>query len=359
MFFFTLLLPARAHDIFSSWTDAHVRDERIELFFTLSRSSALRLVPDSNALPPITPDNFGGYAKSLREAASYLFELSAAGQPLALSASDVKIAGEDDVEFRLTFPRPAAGPLRIQGNYLQYLVDGHTGTLVVFLGQDTKLGWAPISYDQPFFDVPIPAPGTVAAANAPPPAVVSPPFGTFLRLGVHHILIGYDHLLFLFGLIVACRRFKTMAAIITCFTLAHSITLALAAFDVVTLSPRIVEPLIAASIVFVGIENLILRGEEPKRRWLLTFAFGLIHGFGFAGALKEVGGGLSGAALAMPLFAFNLGVELGQIAVAAVCLPILLLLRRQEKFAAYGSTVISCAVAIAGGFWLLQRTLFS
>jgi hydrogenase/urease accessory protein HupE len=359
VFFFLSLPPARAHDIFSSWTDAYVRDDRIELVFLLSRASALRLIPEGNVLPPITPENFGNYVPALTEAAPHLFELSAAGQPLGLSSTAVKIAGEDDVEYRLAFIRPATGPLRIQGNYLLYLVDGHTGTLVVFSGQETKLGWAPISFDQPFFELPIPAAGVVPAANAPPPAVVSPPFSTFLRLGVDHILIGYDHLLFLVGLIIACRRFATIAAIITCFTIAHSITLALAAFDVVTLSPKIVEPLVAASIVYVGLENLALRGREPARRWLLTFGFGLIHGFGFAGALKSAGGGLTGAALALPLFAFNLGVEFGQIVVAAVCLPILFFLRRQEKFDAYGSPVVSALVVLAGGYWLLKRTILS
>lgn len=359
MFFYgvLLLLPARAHDIFSSWTDAHVREDRIELIFTLSRPSALRLIPEGNVLPPITPENFHEYAPRLKAVAHELYELSVGGQALALTASEEKIAGEDDVEFRLTFPRPDEGTLKILGLYLQYLVDGHTGTLVVYAGQDTKLGWAPISYDQPSFEVPLPARGAPPSAQAPPP--VSPPFSTFFRLGVSHILIGYDHLLFLCGLIVACRRFRSVVAIITCFTVAHSITLALAAFDIVTLSPRIGEPLVAATIVFVGVENLLLRGREPKRRWLVTFVFGLIHGFGFAGALKAAGGGLSGAALAMPLFSFNLGVEAGQIAIAAICLPILFSLRRQEKFATYGPPVISTLVALAGLYWFLQRTVLS
>jgi hypothetical protein len=103
-----------------------------------------------------------------------------------------------------------------------------------------------------------------------------------------------------------------MALVITCFTLAHSVTLGLAALDFVTLSPRLVEPLIAASIVFVGVENL-LRRDDPRGRWALTLAFGLIHGFGFAGVLKDAGLGSSGAALLVPLFSFNLGVELGQV----------------------------------------------
>ena len=149
-----------------------------------------------------------------------------------------------------------------------------------------------------------------------------------------------------------------MAAIITCFTLAHSITLALAALDLVTISGRLVEPLIAASIVFVGLENL-LRRDEPKWRWALTFAFGLIHGFGFAGVLKQVGLGSAGRALLVPLFSFNLGVELGQIAVTAIVLPVLWWLRRFHAFQRYGTQVISALVALIGFYWLVQRIFFS
>src|SRR6185295_4944850 len=131
-------------------------------------------------------------------------------------------------------------------------------------------------------------------------------------------LTGYDHLLFLGGLLIACRRFSTMAGIVTCFTIAHSITLALAALDVLAIPSRVVEPLIAASIVFVGIENLVRRGAEPKGRWALTFVFGLVHGFGFASVLRDLGVGRGGHGLLVPLFTFNLGVEVGQVAVAAI-----------------------------------------
>ena len=352
------VLPLRAHDTFSSWTDAYLYPDRTELIITVSRVSALRFLPNGNTLPPITPENFPAYAPKLKAIAPELFELSAAGRTLPLTASEVSLANEEDITFRLTFPKPATGPLRLFGNYLQFLADGHVGTLVVKKADDTTSALSPISIDQPSLDVPLPPADPAAAAQSPARAV-SPPFFTFLKLGVHHILIGYDHLLFLFGLIVVCRRFTTMAAIITCFTLAHSITLALAAFDLLTLSPKIVEPLIAASIVYVGVENLLMRGHEPRHRGWLTFTFGLVHGFGFACALKEVSHDLAGRALTVPLFSFNLGVELGQITVAAICLPVILLLRRSEKFERWGPPVISSLVVLAGTYWLLQRTVLS
>src|SRR4029077_6147388 len=177
---------------------------------------------------------------------------------------------------------------------------------------------------------------------------------SYLRLGVEHILTGADHLLFILGLLVVCRRFRTVAAIVTCFTVAPSVTLALAALNVVTLPVRVVEPLIAATIVVVGIENL-LRGDEPKGRWLLTFGFGLVHGLGFAGALKEIGLGSAGTSIVGPLVAFNLGVEIGQLAVAAAVLLLIWKLRALPPFARNGARLTSLIVAVVGLVWLVER----
>lgn len=185
--------------------------------------------------------------------------------------------------------------------------------------------------------------------------------GAYLRHGIDHILLGYDHLLFVFALMLIVRRTQALLWTITAFTLAHSITLALSALDIVVLPPwlaKCVEPAIAASIVFVGVENILRRGAEPRGRWLLTFAFGLIHGFGFASVLRDLGLGTGGQGIAMPLLTFNLGVELGQIAIAAVVLPLLWRLRRNEKFVARGVPAISAVVALAGLWWLLDRTVF-
>ncbi|HEV8487331.1 MAG TPA: HupE/UreJ family protein, partial [Blastocatellia bacterium] len=181
-------------------------------------------------------------------------------------------------------------------------------------------------------------------------------FSQFLLLGIEHILTGYDHLVFLLGLLIAGASFKAAAKIITSFTVAHSITLALATLGVVRISPGIVEPLIAVSIIYVGLENIFRR--EMSRRWLLTFCFGLVHGFGFAAVLSELGigsGGLAGAAI--PLLSFNLGVELGQVVIAGAALPLIWKLRNRPSFVARFVPVCSVLVAVAGGFWLLERTM--
>jgi hydrogenase/urease accessory protein HupE len=206
--------------------------------------------------------------------------------------------------------------------------------------------------------VPEPAPGAAPPPPSPSPSVESHPLLGFLKLGVEHIWTGYDHLLFLFALLLVCRSFRSMVGIVTCFTLAHSLTLALATYDVVRLPSRFVEAAIAASIIFVGVENLFCRDQEPRGRWALTFGFGLVHGFGFASVLRDLGLG-GGSRVIGPLFSFNLGVELGQIAVAAILLPLIWRLRRVKAFVERGVPALSIAVAAAGLFWLLQRTVFA
>lgn len=208
--------------------------------------------------------------------------------------------------------------------------------------------------------------GIVASApstNAVQPAASKPvvvseartvSFLEFLKLGIEHILTGYDHLLFLFALLLVTRDWVSSLKVITFFTIAHSITLGVATFDVVSLPSRFVEPMIALSIVYVGVENIVRRGD-PHKRWIVTFTFGLIHGFGFASVLKEMGVGARAGGVAMPLFSFNLGVEVGQILVAAIALPIIWQLRKKERFLSQGVPACSILVAVAGAAWFVMR----
>src|SRR5262249_49227835 len=150
-------------------------------------------------------------------------------------------------------------------------------------------------------------------------------FSSFVLLGIEHILTGWDHLLFLLGLLLCGGGWLTLARLITAFTLAHSVTLALAVLDIVTLPDRLVEAVIALSIAFVAAENIFTR-PVASRRWMVSFAFGLVHGFGFSSALRELD--LPRHGLVLALFGFNVGVELGQGVVVAVALPLLALIRR-------------------------------
>lgn len=175
----------------------------------------------------------------------------------------------------------------------------------------------------------------------------------FFALGVEHILGGFDHLLFLAGLLIVAGSLREVVSIVTAFTVAHSLTLVLAVLGVVQVPPAIAEPLIAASIAYVGLENLVRR--RASARWPLTFAFGLIHGFGFAGALRDLGIGVGWAGLVVPLASFNLGVEAGQIAVATVLLPIGWRLGAQKVLGQPATHVCSALIALAGSYWLIER----
>ncbi|GAC1393966.1 MAG: hypothetical protein NVS3B10_04130 [Polyangiales bacterium] len=194
------------------------------------------------------------------------------------------------------------------------------------------------------------------AASAPPP----PSTFAMFRMGVEHILTGYDHLVFLLGLVLLGGRVRGLLGVITAFTVAHSITLALAALGVWAPSPRIIEPAIALSIAYVGVENLFAAGFDRARsdafagkRWRITFPFGLVHGFGFAGALQEID--LPRAKIPVALVMFNLGVEAGQLAVLAVVLPLVLWARRSELFAHKGVRAVSAVIVAAGLIWFVVR----
>jgi hydrogenase/urease accessory protein HupE len=173
----------------------------------------------------------------------------------------------------------------------------------------------------------------------------------FVVLGLEHIAFGIDHLAFLFGLLLLGGRLRDTLLMITAFTAAHSVTLALAALDVVALSPRIVEPLIALSVAYVGIENFVI--QDASKRWRITFPFGLVHGFGFAGVLGSVG--LPRDHVATSLASFNVGVELGQLAMVAAVLPVILHLRKRWWFRERGVRVLSAGVALAGVAWFVAR----
>jgi hydrogenase/urease accessory protein HupE len=175
----------------------------------------------------------------------------------------------------------------------------------------------------------------------------------FITLGIDHILTGYDHLLFLLAILVGTTSLMAITKIVTAFTIAHSVTLSLATFDLVTLSSGIVEPIIAASIVWVGIENLIWP-DARRWRWALAGTFGLIHGLGFASVLKELN--LPTYSMAKALVGFNVGVELGQLACILVVVPLLVRLFAEKQQMTI-SKVSSMIVVVVGGYWFVERTL--
>ena len=179
----------------------------------------------------------------------------------------------------------------------------------------------------------------------------------FVPSGVHHILIGPDHLLFLVGLLLVGGTIRQLLLVVTAFTIAHSITLSLAALNMVMPPAGLIEPAIALSVVYVGADNLLVSGGRDMRRWI-AFAFGLIHGFGFANVLREMD--LPSRALGWTLFGFNVGVEIGQLFVVFIVASAIAWIRSRSETAgrrlAFAGSVI---VMLAGAFWFVQRVFFS
>jgi hydrogenase/urease accessory protein HupE len=189
--------------------------------------------------------------------------------------------------------------------------------------------------------------------------------GRYIEAGITHIFLGYDHIAFLAAVVLWARRFWPVVKVVTAFTIAHSITLSLAALDIVRIPSASIEPAIAASIIYVAAENFL--SCDVGKRWRVTFAFGLIHGFGFASALQEFG--LPRNALIPALASFNLGVEIGQIAIVSLVVPSLLgmdyLLASGRGVAAPPTRSalavhgISAVIIGLGSYWFLARTVLA
>ena len=178
--------------------------------------------------------------------------------------------------------------------------------------------------------------------------------GQFWQLGVMHIFTGPDHILFILGLILLGGGLRPVLKTVTAFTVAHSITLSVAATGLWTPASRYVEPLIALSIIAVAIENLRTCKQGRDWRPLIAFGFGLIHGFGFAGGLTEAG--LPHAALGWALASFNVGVETAQAAIVLVVTPCLAILAARKPVVSYRLIWSgSMAIAVAGAFWFVER----
>ena len=206
---------------------------------------------------------------------------------------------------------------------------------------------------------------TETALTATPPPSLPQVIGRYTVAGIEHIFLGYDHIAFLAAIVLWAQRLWPVVKVVTAFTVAHSITLSLAALEIVRIPSSIIEPAIAVSIVYVAAENFLSR--DIDKRWRDTFGFGLIHGFGFASALQEFG--LPRSALVPALASFNLGVEIGQIAIVSLVVPALLGMDRlyAKGHSAEARSIrpapavysISAAIIGLGSYWFVSRILLS
>jgi hydrogenase/urease accessory protein HupE len=341
---------AEAHDPGLSSLTIRQHTNSLEATLTLAVKDAAQVADlDQNHDGTVSQTEFGRGQSQLDAAVARQIVIAADGKVVKDSSIHSGLDENNNVEVLLNFDAVAFPHLEIQSKIIASLPLGHRQYLQVQNSRGDTIFERLLSAAADRATVEMPDAHSSTSALE---AVSS--FTNFLCLGVKHILTGYDHLLFLFGLLLVARGFFSSLGIITSFTIAHSITLAVATLHLVQIPSRIVEPLIAASIVFVGAENL-LRGDIPKARRLVPFGFGLIHGFGFASALREARIGSGTGGIVLPLFSFNLGVELGQIMVAALALPIIWKLRENPMFIARWAPACSAAVVLLGSFWFVQR----
>jgi hydrogenase/urease accessory protein HupE len=342
---------AHAHDPGLSTATVTLGTNKLEATLVFSIVDTYELVEvDKNRDGQISKEELEQAITKLRKTANEALDVKLNGQLVLPNETRCHFDSNNNATVELSFPLQSFTNLVIRSKWLTLLQPGHRQlfTLLTPRGEVLAERMLSVNSDSIFLDL---------DASEQKPDTRTHTFADFLLLGVKHIWTGYDHLLFLFGLLIVTRNFASSLKIITCFTIAHSITLAVATLSIVQISSRIVEPLIAASIVYVGLENLF-RGDDPKGRWLLTFAFGLIHGFGFASVLRELGVGENGSGITVPLVSFNLGVELGQVVVAGLALPAIWKLRARPIFIARWVPACSLAVALLGGFWFVQRVWF-
>jgi hydrogenase/urease accessory protein HupE len=274
-------------------------------------------------------------------------QLISGGDALPVTVDRVEPAGED---IALTGAAPSVpGVLEIQANL--FPDDPLHKVFVNVFRAGALVGQYALDRQNPTL--------TLAAPKRPLWEVIA----SFVRQGIHHIFIGPDHILFVLALVLLGGRLWSQVKIITAFTVAHSITLALATLDIVQLPSRLVESVIALSIVVVGLHDVrqLQRGRaEPAGRdprTLFAFAFGLVHGFGFASVLVALD--LPRQALAWSLAAFNVGVEIGQVVIVLIAAPLIAALNShaRPRLAQGLLTTAACAVVLMGGYWFWQRAL--
>ena len=352
---------ALAHDPGISTAQGELRADALTLTTGFAPADAQHFLPEASR--PLettwTVREFDTVQEQLLAVAPQLWEVRSTGGPLTPTQVRVELLPGDNVSFYVVFRRPETGDkIMLRAQKLTELPGGHRQFVVITDEAGSTITKKLLKAEDATLEVPLAGGGAkTAPVDGAGGQAESNTAWEFIKLGVEHIWTGYDHLLFLFALLLVCRSFASIIAIISCFTVAHSLTLAVATLELVHLPGRFVEAAIAGSIVYVGVENLLRRGEEPKGRWALTFVFGLIHGFGFASVLRDLGVGASGDGIVMPLLTFNLGVEAGQIAIAAVVLPVVWQLRKRDWFVRRGVPVLSALVVLAGLYWLVERTL--
>lgn len=342
------LLPrsAQAHVIGLSRGDYTPSGSRVVAEIVLRTDDARLTVPglDPAGDGQLDPVALTGARPALQAAFFDTLEISADGQRCHPTLDDAADDPPDGLRLRATFVCPVAPwqRLHLRFGFLERMPSDHRHLATVHLRAGDVDELAILA--RPDLDVEV--------GGGP-----SLGFFSMVRGGVEHILTGADHLAFLLALVLGGTmmggpriRVGALVAMLSAFTLGHSAALAIATLGGFAPGSRLVEPAVALSVAYVGAENLFTR--SVRHRWMLTLPFGFVHGFAFAGGLLPLG--LPRAQLPVALFGFNLGVEVGQLAVLAVVLPVLVVVRARAWYPA-AARALSAAIVLAGLVWFVQR----
>jgi hypothetical protein len=338
--------PAAAHPVPFSFLDVRIQPGSLEITVV---AHIFDLGHDLGVEPPqrlLEPAGLSSHADSIGALVRTRLHLAADGEPVTggIWSSPEALPERQSIQLmgRFTLSSP---PGRIGVATVMFPYDPVHQTFINFYERDAITVQAILDGRHADFEY---FAGTRQGVRAV--------LGRFAPEGARHILVGPEHLLFLVGLLLVGGSIGRLLLIVTAFTVAHSLALALAALNIITPSLRFVDPGIGLSIVYVGADNLMVRGGRDVRAWIAA-AFGFIHGFGFAGVLRDLD--LSRRALGWSVLSFNLGVEAGQLLVVLVVASALAALHARSELAgrrlAFAGSIV---VIAAGAYWFIQRVFF-
>ena len=346
--------PATAHPAPFSYLDLRLADGTVTGTLTVHDLDAAYEIKLRDADALLDPTVARRYAPALIEALTRRLHLQFDGQAVAVTLGDITpVPDRQGLQFTVQIAHTGT-PGRIDLDTTLFPYDPNHQTFVNVYEGDALRQQAILDARHATF--------TYYAGSWQGVGAV---LGTFVPAGAYHIAIGPDHLLFLLGLLLIGGSLRRLGLIVTAFTLGHTVTLSLAALGVVTPPGQFIEPLIALSVVLVGVDNLLVGGgsgapavaaARDLRPWMAGL-FGLVHGFGFASVLREFG--LPREALGWSLFGFNLGVELGQLGFVLPVAALIAWIRRRAPLAGSRLAMVgSVIVALAGAYWFIQRVFF-
>jgi hydrogenase/urease accessory protein HupE len=352
--FVLLGFQARAHDPGLSTATVTVENEQIAVLLGFAQKDVESMMASGPNVADIeATKGFDAMQSGLESVAASEFSLYRGSQRAIPDQITARRKDTQNIEVSLLFQRRNSGEVRVVSTLFERLPLGHRQFLSVQTTTGVNLGQVLLSAKENSLDIQLPAPAVDTVASTKNDASFA-----FLKLGVEHIWLGADHLLFVFGLLILVQSRWMLLKTITAFTVAHSITLGLATFGYAHLPGPLLNAAIALSILILGVEIVRSgRGETSVTilyPWMVAFAFGLLHGFGFASGLSALG--LPAAGIPLALVMFNLGVEIGQVSFVLLVLLLERSFRQLEiRWPRWVQALPGYTVGSLGAFWTIQR----